>query len=156
MTDEEIRILLEMPKVIERWQKDWKDTERGHLMINCDVRAANEPIRFRLFVRQNTRVKGSFSCGLIHLSEGGETTCLTRYNGSDHLHSNPLDSDRAQFRGCHIHKATQRYIAAGRKAEHFAVPTDRYTTVQGALQALLADCRIEGDTDKLKQLDIFN
>ena len=74
---------------------------------------------------------------------------LVRYNGSDHEHSNPLDSATPLPLACHIHRATAKYMAAGRKAEHYAETTDRYCDLNGALKALLHDCNISGLEDNL-------
>ena len=142
MTDEQIETLLTLPKRVTNPQARWKE-QRGARQRNYDVVSSDGRQQFRLFLRQNLRLDTNFSCGLYHVASNGTEICLTRYNGSDHLHSNPLESSHT-FGGYHIHKATERYIRAGRKPEHFAVQTDRYSTLQGALQALCADCRIDG------------
>lgn len=72
---------------------------------------------------------------------------LARYNGSDHEHSNPLERGIPIPFQCHIHRATERYIEAGRKAEHFAETTDRYVDLAGATKACIQDCNIQGLSD---------
>jgi len=43
-----------------------------------------------------------------------------------------------------IHKATERYILANRKPEGFAVKTEKYYTLKGAIHCLVHDCHITG------------
>jgi len=66
---------------------------------------------------------------------------LCRYNGKSHEHKNTLEGENA-FYDFHIHTATERYQREGIKEEYFAVTTDRYSTVQEALNCMIADCNI--------------
>lgn len=66
---------------------------------------------------------------------------LRRYNGKSHEHKNKLE-DGNVFYNFHIHTATERYQLEGTKEEYFAEITDRYSTVQEALNCLIADCNI--------------
>lgn len=88
-------------------------------------------------------IKDSFSCGLLWHAASAQNVMLTRYNGSDHPHTNPIEGEEFAF-SCHIHKATERYIEIGRKSEHFASETNRYQNVDDALKCLLQDCNISG------------
>lgn len=142
LSDHEIDRLLSMPKAVTNPRARWKE-QKGSNQQTFDVQSDDGEHKFKLFVRQNMRLPDNFSCGLRYLHPSGETVTLTRYNGSDHPHENPLEGGR--FDGiCHIHRATQRYMEAGRKSEHFAEPTDRYSNVEGALRALIQDCNISG------------
>ena len=152
LSDEEIDRFLKMPKWVTN-PGARKKLQRGSTQINYAL--LGEGVKFQLFIRQNQRVKDAFSCGLLLVRESGEKIVLTRYNGSDHKHSNPLDKNRIAASGCHIHRATQRYMEAGRKAEHYAEPTTRYSDLKGALQALLSDCNVTG-LNPHDQLTLFN
>jgi hypothetical protein len=66
---------------------------------------------------------------------------LRRYNGKSHEHKNKLESESV-FYDFHIHTATERYQREGAKEEYFAEITDRYSTVQEALNCLIADCNV--------------
>jgi len=66
---------------------------------------------------------------------------LRRYNGKSHEHKNKLESTNA-FYDFHIHTATERYQREGTKEEFFAEITDRYSTVQEALNCLISDCNV--------------
>jgi hypothetical protein len=60
---------------------------------------------------------------------------------------------------CHIHIATEKYLKANRKAEGFAMVTDRYQTIEGALHCLVTDCKISGiqtSPDNLTQTKLFS
>lgn len=143
LSDAQIQTLLDVPKRIVNPGARVK-TQRGSELTNYDA-VGDDGSQFKIYVRQNKRIAENFSCGLLFIVESGDTVTLTRYNGNDHVHSNPLDSVAPRHAmECHIHRATERYIAAGRKAEHYAETTDRYTDLQGAVRALLFDCKIGG------------
>jgi hypothetical protein len=78
---------------------------------------------------------------------------LRRYNGKSHEHRNKLEDDD-RFYDFHIHKATERYQREGTKEEYFAKVTDRYSTIQEALNCLIADCNVSLPLDPQLQLDI--
>jgi hypothetical protein len=55
--------------------------------------------------------------------------------------------------------ATEKYIKANRKAEGFAMATDKYDTVEGALHCLVTDCKISGintTPDNTSQTKLFD
>lgn len=145
LTDAEIARLLDLEKLITN-PRAKKIEKRGSEQINYEAEGpAGE--KFRVYVRQNLRIPEGFSCGLLYVPPYGEPVTLTRYNGSDHEHANPLDGGGPMPAACHIHRATERYMVAGRKAEHFAESTDRYSDLEGAIRALILDCNIKGLSD---------
>lgn len=142
LSDSTIAQLLTMPKVVANPGARWKD-QKGSKQRTYRVESSSGDHHFTLFLRQNLRIRENFSCGLYYLHASGEKVTLTRYNGCDHPHYNPVEG--SGFRGeCHIHRATERYMELGRKEEHFAEPTRRYMDLGGALRALLEDCNISG------------
>lgn len=145
LADTEIGRLIELEKVVSN-PKARRLEKRGSEQVNYEAEAATGE-KFRVYVRQNMRISEGFSCGLLYLTSSGELVTLARYNGSDHEHANPLDGGGPLPQACHIHRATERYMLAGRKAEHFAETTNRYTDLDGALRALIRDCNIKGLSD---------
>lgn len=141
LTDEQIGHLLRTEKTITNPGAKWK-TQRGSKQRNYSLED-EEGNHYTLYLRQNTRLPSSFSCGLSFTHPQAGTVTLTRYNGSDHQHSNTLDGSYFEY-CCHIHTASERYAQAGRKPEHFALPTDRYSDLEGALHAIVTDCNILG------------
>lgn len=117
--------------------------QRGSKRKTYDVEGEHGE-RFQVYIRQNLRIPEGFSCGILFYHPSGERVTLARYNGSDHEHSNPLDGGAPLPMACHIHRATERYLEAGRKAEHYAETTDRYSELDGAVRALISDCNIQG------------
>jgi len=139
--NDEIARLLALPKTVINPRAREKH-QKGSARINYIVTA--EGASFEVYIRQNLLVPCAFSCGLTYLHSSGEKVTLMRCNGSDHRHSNPLERvDTIELR-CHIHIATQRYMEAGRKAEHYAEPTTLYSDVNGALLTLMSKCNIKG------------
>ena len=141
LTDQQIGDLLSATKRVTN-PGGKESSKPGHTQRNYKV-LSNDGHEYTLYVRQNSKVEDDFSCGLLWHMPSGEILTLIRYNGSSHFHPNRIEETELDF-VCHIHKATERYIAAGRKPEGYAEETDRYATVDGALHCLTKDCKISG------------
>ena len=77
-----------------------------------------------------------------------------RCNGSDHPHGNSIE--REEFGAqAHVHRATERYIQAGKKAESFAQATGAYKTLSGALHELVRTANVKGLDTKPDEGDLF-
>ena len=156
LTDERIEELLSTPKRILN-PGARRITKPGHWQKNFNVLATDGSVAFTLFVRQNSDLAEDFSVGLRLDQQGTEPLMLVRYNGPNHDHPNKLEGTKCEG-SCHIHKATQRYIQAGRKPEGFAESTERYRTNEGALSCLVKDCNISGinpEPDNTNQTELF-
>lgn len=155
LTDDVIQELLSLPKFILN-PKARKISKRGSEQVNYDVEGESGE-KFKVYLRQNLRIPEGFSCGLLYVTDSGDTITLTRYNGSDHEHGNPLDDGKPLPVACHIHRATQKYMLAGRKAEHYADTTTRYSNLDGALKAMCFDCNISGlgDNFDIQQIPLL-
>ena len=138
--DEEIRRLIAMPK-------EWEGSgdlprlrrKRGHAEAEARL-TAEDRLVFRVLVRRSTENKGSFSA-ILMVQVPGSTRWfrLLRFNGS-HWHRNQIEGDR--FRGLHIHRATERYQAAGQREDGYAEVTDRYADYEGAVSCLMKDANL--------------
>ena len=93
--------------------------------------------RFEIYQRQNLLDDKDFSCGIALLALDGSRLTLTRYNGPGHEHG-----DISYL--AHIHRATAKAIASGRKPEREAKETKRFTTLEGALACLIDDFNVAG------------
>ncbi len=125
-----------------------RETEKyKHKSRNFKVVDNSGDHTFSLFMRQSTEIEDDFSCGLLLNMPSGETLTLARYNGCSHSHKNHIENEKLEF-SCHIHKATEKYIQAGKKAEGYAETTDRYRSVEGALHCLMLDWNISGMNTK--------
>ncbi len=118
LTDRDIEGLLSMPKQVENPGAKFR-TEKKHARKDYRLISGDGIHRFALFVRQSTVLPENFSAGLRWLPKSGEDVTLIRFNGPSHPHSNSIEGDRFEF-VCHVHQATERYIAAGKKDEGFA------------------------------------
>ena len=78
-----------------------------------------------------------FSCGIAYLPRGAPQLTLARYNGPSHEHG---DISYRQ----HIHRASERAIAAGKRAESGATKTGRFDSLEGALACLVEDYKVSG------------
>lgn len=153
LTDEEITQLISLPKVVENPNAKSRNVGK-HTQKDYRVNSNDGKYEFVLFLRQSTIINDSFTAGLRWLSKSGESVILVRANGSNHPHSNKLEAERFEFQ-CHIHKATERYIVAGKKDEGFAEPTTEYKTLNGALHTLVKICNIAGLNTSSEERDLF-
>jgi hypothetical protein len=113
-----------------------------HQQINYQVKGTDDTL-FSLYWRQNTNIPEDFSCGLSWDTPSGEVLTLVRYNGPSHPHTKTIEGQKLDF-VCHIHRATKRYVDAGKKPEGYAEETAKYQTLRGALHCLVSDCNISG------------
>lgn len=153
LTDAQIDALIACPKRVEnpnsKGHIDGKHHRRDHNVISLDGAHS-----FVLFRRQSTLIPDSFSAGLRWRSKSGEDVILLRCNGSDHEHSNAIERQRFAAHQ-HVHRATERYILAGRKAECYAEATVIYSTLDGALHHLMKLANISGMPTQPDEPDLF-
>lgn len=125
-----------------------KKPKAAHIQWGWELTAADEPERtYSLFVRQAQADDALFSCGL-QLVLPGRRLILCRYNGGYHRHRNRLGARERIAAQPHRHLARGEYLAKGFDGDAFAEPRSDFTTLEGALHALVTDCRITGvDTD---------
>lgn len=143
-SDAEIEYLIAMPKDLpanyrgslrRMNQKSYSD---GHEEAQLEVSSPTEG-SFRIMLRRSRINPVDFSAILGYLPpERSKVFRLLRYNGASHEHTNKLEG--SSFRTFHIHHATERYQRAGWDEDRYAAETDRYETLDGALEALLDDC----------------
>ena len=141
-TDLQIEEFLKEKKLVKNPKARWSEQRRSKRR-NFDIVSIDGRRHYTLYIRQNMLLPENFSCGLRIEIPGKEPLTLIRYNGCDHPHENPLEGEDVSFH-CHIHRATERYMELGKKPEHYASVTDRYTCCEGALRCLLSDCNIAG------------
>jgi hypothetical protein len=141
LTDSEINALLNEPKSAEgdkvSYLRRWKPKEQFR---ECKIPLYSLVGEFVIHLRQSNINIMDFSA-ILTFTRNKKSINLKRYNGSSHEHSNSLEKER--FHGFHIHTATERYIKRNpRKPESFAIETERYATVEEALDCLIADCNV--------------
>jgi len=94
---------------------------------------------FRIILRQSHLNHLDFSAILVHVLPGTNRSFrLRRYNGKTGEHSNAIE--RQKMIGYHIHYATERYQRRGDAEDAYAELTERYATLEEALECLLGDC----------------
>jgi len=118
LTDEQIAAFLEMPKRVENPNAKAR-SEGRHSRRDFRVVSTDGFQEFALFTRQSLLLPQGFSAGLRWLAKSGDSVMLMRCNGSDHPHANSIEHDKFEP-VCHIHQATERYLAVGKKSEGYA------------------------------------
>ena len=153
LTDAQIDELLRTPKRVQNPAS--REREEGkHLRRDYRVASDDGRHEFILFTRQSTIIKDGFSAGLRWRSKTGEEVMLLRGNGADHPHVNALERDRFESE-FHMHKATERYVLAGKRSEGHAEATDAFRTLAGALHEVMRIANISGLTSKTDDDDLF-
>ncbi|MCY4619795.1 MAG: hypothetical protein OXD50_14785 [Chloroflexi bacterium] len=136
-SDDELAELQAVPKMVTNPGARWV-SKPGHRQRNFQVIAGDmDEIALAIYQRQGELDDDDFSCGIAFLPPGGTRLTLARYNGPSHIHG------EIEFRP-HIHHATARAIAAGKKPESEADETDRFNTLDGAFRCLLEDFHVSG------------
>ncbi len=140
LTDAEIEALLAEPKRLPEGFRERLSVrqKRGHQEAELDVRG-DEGSEFRVIVRRSSSNPLDFSIILAYLvPNSNQVIRLRRYNGRSHHHSNPLE--REDFFDFHVHSATERYQLSGNREDTFAEPSDRYASLEEAIDCLMEDC----------------
>lgn len=153
LTDEDINKLIQLPKPLPANYKRLlryraKPTSEQHEEAQFDIEASSERT-FRVMIRKNLINPLDFSVILGYIpKERLNILRLRRYNGI-HEHTNKLEGVR--FRGFHIHYATQRYQEAGWDIDDYAEPTEKYGTIDQALELYFDECNfIKPEDEKLQ------
>lgn len=138
-SEDELTELQSIVKRVTNPKARW-NSKPGHRQRNFQIVAGpDDETRFLIYQRHSELDDSDFSCGIAFLPQGGARLTLARYNGPSHIHNG------IEFQP-HIHRATARAIAAGKKAESEAAETGRFTTLDGAFGCLLDDFRVKGIT----------
>ena len=138
-TDDELDLLRTTRKKVVNPGAHWSDKPAGapaHRQRSFKGHGEDDS-RFEIYQRQNIMDGADFSCGIALLLPNGSKLTLARYNGPGHEHGDI-------FYRPHIHRATARSIASGKKPEREAKETDRFGTLEGALASLIDDFNIVG------------
>ena len=98
---------------------------------------SDDEARFLIYQRENLLDQFDYSSGILYLPRGASSLTLARYNGPSHEH-------REIVYRTHIHRASEKAIAAGLKPESDAEETDRFETLEGALACLVGDFNVTG------------
>lgn len=156
LSDAEIQQLIAAPKPLP---PDYRSRlrlreKRGHRERDLTV-AGPDDSTFRLILRESELNRMDFSVILTWAPKhSNEHVRLKRYNGKAHEHTNSIEGDR--FYDFHIHLATERYQRIGGKdPDSFAQPTNRYASLQQALDCALLDCNFvfPGDASNQRMLE---
>ena len=114
--------------------------KRGHKESQLEV-AVGDGSKFTLMMREAVDNPLDFSAIMAYdRPVGGKRFLLRRYNGKSHEHANAVEQGPL-FYDFHIHFITERYQRRkGGKPEGYAVVTDRYGDLSGAMDCLIKDC----------------
>ena len=154
-TDVELKEFRGLPKRVCNPGARWSEKPAAHpVHRQCTFRATatskdKGKHEFLIYQRENLHDKQNFSCGIVYQIASGPRLTLARYNGPAHRHG-PIRYSP------HIHQATAAAIEAGRKPEHTAEETDRYTDLMGALACLIKDFNLSGIPVRHVQPGLFD
>jgi hypothetical protein len=143
LTDEQIQNLIDEPKVLpDNYRKrllEMKPKPNGSHSEGELVASGDNGSEFLVKTRLSIHNPFNFSVILMYsFPDTSRMFRLRRYNGRTTPHLNPLENQR--ILGFHIHKATERYQEAGYDEDTYAMETDRYTDLHGALRCMIDDC----------------
>lgn len=140
-TEEELDKLRSMPKQVTNpgaWWLEKPNVRPVHRQRSYKMRGQQDSkARFEIYQRQNLGDSNDFSCGIRYIPPGGSPLTLARYNGPSHRHKEIV------YRP-HIHRASEKAIASGKRPESEAEETDLFDTLEGALACLIDDFQVSG------------
>ena len=140
-SEQELHLLRAVRKQVANPGSRWSEKPTGapvHRQRSFKAVAEDgDESRFEIYQRENLLDDDDFSCGIAHVSLDGSRLTLARYNGPGHEHGDII------YRP-HIHRATVRAIASGKKPEREAEETGLFTTLDGALACLIDDFNVAG------------
>jgi hypothetical protein len=145
LSDAEIARLLNERKQLPATFPECVRLTPRQMHLRYDVAApGDDGGEFRLMLRQSQEDRLDFSAILAYRPPTSNIWIrLRRYNGKSHGHRNTIEKGPLFF-DFHIHTATERYMRrSGKDPEHYAEPTNRYTSLQGAMECLLEDCNFD-------------
>ena len=144
LTDAEIDTLIKEEKRIAQSLSDFGakfKEKKGHKEFDIIVNRPDNSF-FKIIIRQSIENPLDFSAILGFIPpKKTDVFLLRRYNGKSHEHRNKIEKEPA-FYDFHIHTATARYQEEGPREEYYAEVTDRYADLHGAIECLIADCKI--------------
>lgn len=143
LNDKEIQGLIDEPKVLPPNYQDHASLKpkRGHKETDFDVQGENGS-KFKIIMRLSSSDPFDFSAILAYfVPKTNVLFRLRRYNGKSHEHTNKIEAET--FYGFHIHQATERYQQSGLREDEYAIPTNKYGDLQGALQCMLSECNFK-------------
>jgi len=113
--------------------------KRGHSERDFDFQGVNGS-EFRIIQRQSEFNVLDFTVILAYRPRESNTWFrLRRYNGRSHEHTNSIEEEK--FYDFHIHRATERYQDLGAKEETYAQPSDKYNSLQEAIEFMFEECK---------------
>ncbi len=140
-TEADLDALRSMPKRIANPGARWLQKPKArpaHRQRSFQASSGDEKEgRFLIYQRQNLDDEKDYSCGICYLPRGGAPLTLARYNGPSHEHGD------IAYRP-HIHRASEKAIAEGKKPESGAEETSRFESLEGALACLIDDYNVSG------------
>jgi hypothetical protein len=139
-TDQEIAQLVQEPKPLPddyRARLGFRD-KRGHREAELAI-DGEQGHSFRVILRQSIHNPLDYSAILaVEVPGTNRLFRLRRYNSRTHPHTNRIERQTFLDKH-HIHQATARYQDLGVDEEEYAEPTDRYSTLEEALQCMFRD-----------------
>lgn len=140
LTDQFITDLINCKKKIISSPSSKNKSNEMFKQSSFGIESDDGKYKFEIFICENTQLIEIFSVGLIYIPVHSGNVIILRYNGNHGMHKNQITKEC--FSGCHIHKYSEDASKKGIRAENQALQTTTYTTVKGALKALLTDINV--------------
>lgn len=141
ISDSEILVLKKVAKKLQKpLRQKWTNSLKVK-QLSIDLCSIDGLYVFELYMKQALLDENNFSCGISYKDITNNVYTLARYNGSSHVHVNKCDGQRFEFE-CHIHQAKEGSLKLSKKIENFAIKTERYKDLHGAINCILLDFNV--------------
>ncbi|MCL2147999.1 MAG: hypothetical protein FWH47_01485 [Methanomassiliicoccaceae archaeon] len=141
LTDDVVREIINERKYLADWPIDLKKlkAEKNSRHLRMEVPLDCQKYPCRVAIRQSVDRPTNFSVILIYRNRNGDHT-IVRYNGYHGEHKNKFTGETIY--GPHIHKLTELYQRLTDKPEGYAVATNAYVDIYGAVNVFVTDMNI--------------
>jgi hypothetical protein len=146
-TQSEIDFLLSCPKKISDPPKPSQRLVNADFRNDMTLTASSLQGEFRAFMRQNEDFPENFSVGLIYYpNDGRPDLTLLRCNGPHGVYngSAEFDADHPHW-DYHVHKADEKALDVGLKAERFAEKNTEFASYEEALDYFVRVINLDAD-----------
>lgn len=139
ISDEKVDEIMRAPKYIDPSidVRDLSLSKDGSYYTKNIALSCNYPCHMK--IRQTVDRPLNFSVILTHERKSGNYV-LVRYNGNHGSHTNRLTKET--INGPHIHYITEEYQRRTTHPDGYAISTDKYTDINGAIAAFMEDMHI--------------
>lgn len=140
LTEELLKHLLLCKKKIVAKPNPNRKSNLQHKETEMSITSIDGLYNFSVRIREHSTFFEKFSIILLFIPSNDVSQIILRYNGDHGEHTNRLVGDRIHCP--HIHRYNFDYIEAGLDPMKYAIPTNKYSSTDEALELFFKDLNV--------------